>query len=341
MSIGEVLHDARYRSGLTISDVAQRTGIVEETIWAIELDDFAKCGEDFYARGYISVIAAVVRVDSAPLLAEFDAAHAPRADAAPAPRRADDGSEALALPTSSPPEPSPLVPGPPDHPRPPTRSRRYKWRHRRRVTLSMALCLIVLAIFGAEAYHFAHDGDSLTDSAGQAAYSQATTRAQPTPSATKARPSAAASLSSQTLKPVSATAYGSSGAEGGSPQIAAKAIDASSSTAWQSKAYSSPDFDGLQTGTGVLLDLGRPVTVTSAEIAIGAPGAWVELRGGTSDSPADLSVIGGTRDAGSTTMIRPQQTPIRYLLIWFTTLPQTTAGNYQATIQNVTLQGHP
>src|ERR1700753_81585 len=81
MSIGEVLHDARYRSGLTISDVAERTGIVEETIWAIELDDFAKCGEDFYARGYISVIAAVVRVDSAPLLAEFDAAHA-RHDAA-------------------------------------------------------------------------------------------------------------------------------------------------------------------------------------------------------------------------------------------------------------------
>jgi cytoskeletal protein RodZ len=335
MSIGEVLHDARYRSGLTISDVAQRTGIVEETIWAIELDDFAKCGEDFYARGYINVIAAVVRVDSAPLLAEFDAAHAPRADAAPAPRRDDDGSEAVAVAA-----PSPLVPSPLDHPRPPTRSERYKWRHRRRVTLSTALCLIVLAIFGAEAYHFAHDGDSLTDSAGQAAYSQATTRAQPTPSATKARPSATASLSPQTLKPVSATAYGSSGAEAGNPQIAAKAIDASSSTAWQSKAYNSPDFDGLQTGTGVLLDLGRPVTVTSAEIAIGAPGAWVELRGGTSDSPADLSVIGGTKDAGPTTTIRPQQTPIRYLLIWFTTLPQTTAGNYQATIQNVTLQGH-
>jgi len=202
----------------------------------------------------------------------------------------------------------------------------------------------VLFIFGAEAYHFSRDAKSSTDTASQAAFNQATTKARPTakptPSAARSSPSAAASLSLRTLKPVSATAYGPSGPDVGNPQIAAKAIDGSSSTAWQSKAYGSPDFDGLQTGTGVLLDLGHPVTVVSAEIAIGAPGAWVEVRGGTSDSPSALSVIGGTKDAGTTTTIRPQQTPIRYLLIWFTTLPQTTAGNYQASIQNVTLQGH-
>ena len=66
----------------------------------------------------------------------------------------------------------------------------------------------------------------------------------------------------------------------------------------------------------------------------------MEVRGGASDSPSALSVIGGTKDAGATTTIRPQQTPIRYLLIWFTTLPQTTVGNYQASIQNVIVQGH-
>jgi cytoskeletal protein RodZ len=327
VSIGEVLSDARCRSGLSIGEVARRTGIVEEIVWAIELDDFAKCGEDFYARGYISVIAAVVRVDSAPLIAEFDAAHAPHG--------ADEGPGLLALPAQN----------PPDRPKPPTRSERYKWRHRRRVALSTALCLAVLVIFGGEAYHFARDANSSTESADQAAYNKATARpqpatAKPTPSAAKPSPSGTASLSVQTLKPVSATAYGPSGAEVGDPEIAAKAIDASSSTAWQSKAYSSPDFDGNETGTGVLLDLGRPVTITSAEIAIGVPGAWVELRGGNSDSPTALQVIGGTKDAGATTTIRPQQAPVRYLLIWFTTLPQTAVGNYQASIYNVTLQGH-
>jgi cytoskeletal protein RodZ len=328
VSIGEVLHDARSRLGLSIHEVARRTGIVEETIWAIELDDFSKCGEDFYARSYISIIAAVVRVDSAPLLAEFDAAHA----------RHDAGeiTQPLPLPT----EAAPRRPEPP----PPPRSDRYKWRHRRRVTLSTALCLIVLFIFGAEAYHFSRDAKSSTDTASQAAFNQATTKARPsaksTAPAAKASPSAAASLSLRTLKPVSATAYGPSGPDVGNPQIAAKAIDASSATAWQSKAYTSSDFDGEQSGTGVLLDFGHPVTVVSADITVGIPGAWIELHGGTTDSPSALSVIGGTKDAGATTTIRPQQHPIRYLLIWFTTLPQTAVGNYQASIQNVTVQGH-
>ena len=334
MSIGQVLSDARCRSGLSIGEVARRTGIVEEIVWAIELDDFAKCGEDFYARGYISVIAAVVRVDSAPLIAEFDAAHAPHG--------ADKGTGLLALPAQD----------PPDRPKPPTRSERHKWRHRRRVALSTALCLAVLVIFGGEAYHFARDANNSAESADQAAYNKATTRpqpatAKPTASATKASSSPAkassspaASLSVRTLKPVSATAYGPSGAEVGNPEIAAKAIDARSSTAWQSKAYSSPDFDGQQAGTGVLLDLGHPVTITSAKIAIGAPGAWVELRGGTSGSATALQVLGRTKDAGATTTIRPQQTPVRYLLIWFTTLPQAAVGNYQASIYNVTVQGH-
>ena len=332
MSIGEVLSDARCRSGLSIGEVARRTGIVEEIVWAIELDDFAKCGEDFYARGYISVIAAVVRVDSAPLIAEFDAAHAPHG--------ADEGPGLLALSAQNPP-----AQNPPDRPKPPTRSERHKWRHRRRVALSTALCLAVLVIFGGEAYHFARDANNSAETADQAAYNKATARphpttTKPTASAAKASSSPAASLSVQTLKPVSATAYGPSGAETGNPEIAAKAIDASSSTAWQSKAYSSPNFDGNLTGTGVLLDLGHNETVTSAEVAIGAPGAWVELRGGTSDSPTALQVIGGTKDAGAITTIRPEQVSVRYLLIWFTTLPQTSVGNYQASIYNVTLQGH-
>ena len=324
MSIGEVLHDARSQSGLTIVDVARQTGIVEETIWAIELDDFAKCGSDAAARRDISAIAAAVRVDPAPLIAEFDAAKVPLAVG----RR----SELLTLP----------APNLPDHPRPLTRRERYKWRHRRRVALSTALCLIVLAIFGAEAYHFFRDVTP-TETAGQAAYSQATTRPAPTtkPShSAKPTPSATPSLTLRTLIPVSASGYGPSGPETGNPQIAAKAIDSDPSSAWQSKAYNSPDFDGQSTGTGVLLDLGHPVTVVSATISIGVPGAWVQLRGGTSDTPDALPVIGGTKDAGATTTIRPQQTPIRYLLIWFTTLPQTPIGNYQASIENITLQGH-
>src|ERR1700742_2838317 len=78
VSIGEVLSDARCRSGLSIGEVSRQTRIREEIVWAIELDDFAKCGGDFYARGHIRAIAAAVFVDPAPLIAEYDATHPAR-----------------------------------------------------------------------------------------------------------------------------------------------------------------------------------------------------------------------------------------------------------------------
>ncbi|HEX4258231.1 MAG TPA: helix-turn-helix domain-containing protein, partial [Streptosporangiaceae bacterium] len=344
MSIGEVLSDARCRSGLSIVEVSRQTGIREEVVWAVELDDFAKCGANLYARGYIRSIAAAVLVDPAPLLAEFDATHPakqpsephgeasgePGGERRPRPRGSRTTSELLALPE----------PYAPDTKHPLTRSQRYRRRHRRRVILSSAMCLAVLGIFGGEAYHFAHEGSNASENAAQAAFNRATTKPQP---AKKPKPAASASHAShatpspsatptvQTLKPVSATAYGPWGVTGDNPQDAGQAIDGSTSTYWQSDWYSSASFGGLKTGTGLLIDFGKPVTIVSADLSLGDPGAYVELRGGDSSSPTVLKTIGGTKDAGDSTTIRPQETPVRYLLIWFTKLPQTSSG-YQASL---------
>jgi cytoskeletal protein RodZ len=73
VSIGEVLADARCRSGLSINEVSRQTRIREAVIWGIELDNYALCGGDFYARGHIRAIAQVVGIDSVPLIEEFDA----------------------------------------------------------------------------------------------------------------------------------------------------------------------------------------------------------------------------------------------------------------------------
>jgi cytoskeletal protein RodZ len=332
VSIGEVLSDARCRSGLSIGEVTRQTRIREEIVWAIELDDFSKCGGDFYARGHIRAIAAVVRVDPAPLIAQYDAEYSARDE-----RDAYDGPGLLAPPPRN-------LPSRPERAAGPSRSERYRRRHRRRVILSTAMCLAVLVIFGGEAYHFARDANPSTESAAQAAFNRATTRhqapkAKPAGSPSSAKPSS--SPSPQNLQPVNASAYGPWGVTGDNPQAAGMAIDASSSTAWQTNPYSSPDFGGLQTGTGLLIDLGQPETIVTAELNIGSPGAYVEIRGGPSDSPTALKTIGGTRNAGDTTTIRPQEIPVRYLLIWFTTLPRTATGAYQASIYNITLQGHP
>ena len=340
MSIGEVLSDARCRSGLSIGEVSRQTGIRAEIVWAIELDDFAKCGGNLYARGYIRSIAAAVFVDPAPLIAEFDTTHParePGGEPSPPERRGTrPQSGLLALPE----------PNAPESKHPLTRSERYRRRHRRRVVLSTALCLAVLVIFGGEAYHFAHVGANTSDNAAQAAFNRATTKhqpskkAKPSPSPTHAKPSPSATPARGTLDPVSARAYGPWGVTGDNPDGASQAIDASSSTPWQTESYTSASFGGLKTGTGLLIDFGKPVTIVSADLNLGTPGAYVQLRGANSPSASVLKTIGGTKDAGDTTTIRPQEIPVRYLLVWFTSLPQTSSGLYQASIYNVSFQGH-
>jgi cytoskeletal protein RodZ len=85
VTIGGTLAQARRDAGLTTADVSARTRIREGVIRAIEGDDFAPCGGDFYARGHIRAIGQVVGIDPGPLVAEYDAAHggAPAAAAVP------------------------------------------------------------------------------------------------------------------------------------------------------------------------------------------------------------------------------------------------------------------
>lgn len=82
--IGPELAAARTRIGLTVDQLAERTRIRPHVIEAIEVDDFAPCGGDFYARGHLRTLARVLGMDAAPLLAQYDATYA---DAPIDPRR--------------------------------------------------------------------------------------------------------------------------------------------------------------------------------------------------------------------------------------------------------------
>jgi len=73
VSIGETLAAGRRQSGLTITQVSQRTCIRETIIRGIERGDFSGCGGDFYARGHIRSIARVIGLDPGPLIDEYDA----------------------------------------------------------------------------------------------------------------------------------------------------------------------------------------------------------------------------------------------------------------------------
>jgi hypothetical protein len=147
------------------------------------------------------------------------------------------------------------------------------------------------------------------------------------------------------LTPVSAVAFDPYGdRQGENNNLAPLAIDASPGTAWRTDWYTSARFGNLKPGTGLLLDMGRQVTITAAQITLGgAPGAGFELRvGATATSLTDLRPVASSAGPGGQVGLRPG-TPARgrYVLIWFTKLPPDTSGTFQVLVYNVRLTGQP
>jgi hypothetical protein len=138
-----------------------------------------------------------------------------------------------------------------------------------------------------------------------------------------------------------AAAFGPAGtADGDNPQSAMFAIGPRSATPWQTQWYASPEFGMLKHGTGLLLDMGKTVTITRVRIGLSPyRGASLQLRAG--GSAARLRVVGHASDTGGTIRLRlaaPVRT--RYLLIWFTLLPPNGQGRYQESVHGVVVNGH-
>jgi hypothetical protein len=146
------------------------------------------------------------------------------------------------------------------------------------------------------------------------------------------------------LSVASVAAFGPDGTtDGNNPENVAQAVADDPGNPWYTDWYASPDFFDMAPGTGLLLDLGRTVTVTSVSVSLGgAPGASLQLRAGSEPTPAGLPAVAGVSGAGGTVQLR-RSAPVhvRYVLIWFTRLPPTPAGTYQASVYQVVVQGQP
>lgn len=154
-------------------------------------------------------------------------------------------------------------------------------------------------------------------------------------------PSAASSPTWHPLGVVSATAFGPDGtSDGDNPSIAARILDVGSDQPWFSDWYTTSEFGNLQSGTGLLLDMGQPATVANVRLVLGsAPGASVEVLIGNSPS-LDLPVMASASDAdGNTLLTATHPATGRYVLIWFTRLPPDGPGRYQVTVDSVSVAG--
>ena len=331
MSIGATLAAARRRAGLTVSEVSQRTRVTEPIIRGIEQDDYAACGGDFYARGHIRAIAHAVGEDPSPLIDEFDSTW----------RSAAEITAAEVF--------SPAMP--------------LRKRERRRVRWTAFLAALVLVVLGFASYKFvsgvgrakpAAAASPRPSPAGHtnppASAAVQGSSAEASASTTQASPAASSPASSaspaavQALAPASVAAFGPAGlADGDNPQLAALAVGRNAAMPWYSQWYATSGFADLKAGTGLLLDMGRTVTVSSVRLSlVSHSGADLALRAGSKPVLSSLPQVASASNAGSTVHFHlSAPVHVRYLLIWFTKLPPDSAGTYQASAYKIIVQGQP
>jgi hypothetical protein len=161
-------------------------------------------------------------------------------------------------------------------------------------------------------------------------------------SAPAASPPAASPVPVQALAPASVAAFGPAGlADGDDQQGAALATGGDRARPWTSQWYATARFGNLKRGTGLLLDMGRPVTVASVRVSLVHSGADIQLRAGSKPVKAWLPVVARASNTRGTVQLRPgAPVHVRYVLIWFTKLPPDNSGTYRAAVYRITVQGH-
>ncbi|HXL16490.1 MAG TPA: hypothetical protein VN961_03100, partial [Streptosporangiaceae bacterium] len=155
------------------------------------------------------------------------------------------------------------------------------------------------------------------------------------------------------LQPVGATGFDpltSPSADPGNEntQYARYAIDNNLRTSWTSQWYASADFGRLKAGSGLLIDMGKPVKFATVTVTFSSqPGASVKLLVGNSaarskQNLASMKTIASAQSPTGALTFRIKGQPTgRYLVVWFTQLPPQAGnkGKYEAEIFNVAVRG--
>jgi hypothetical protein len=336
---------------MSVGEVSEDTRIRESIIRGIEADDYSACGGDFYARGHIRAIAQAVGTDPRPLIEDYDAARRAKELAAAA------AIEAAAATSSSGQGPRRVQARRPQAPaQGTTRPRPVEtvrlapsWRppgpvrSPRRINWTFVLALLVVVAIGLSGYLLL-TGGSHPAKAGPRTHAHVRSpghhgRKHPRPGHVSPAPVA---VRATPLTPASIVAFGPGGTgTGDDPEGASLAAQASPASAWHTDWYATATFGGLQSGTGLLIDLGHAVALTSLRLMLGEQGGvGLELRAGDSPVLADLPVVASAHDTGGSVQFQPA-VPVRarYVLIWLTRLPADSSGTFQASIYDVRLAG--
>src|ERR1700761_8937063 len=161
---------------------------------------------------------------------------------------------------------------------------------------------------------------------------------------------ASAPATGTVLTPVSDSTFNILGSDSEDSAQEANAIDGSTSTFWGTDSYQNhPNFGNLKAGTGLLIDMGKTVQLSSVEVSVGkicCTTAEIYLGNSAAQSKTALQNFTpvGQKDTGTGVLSYPVSSTAtgRYVLIWLTgNLPPDPdqPGQYQGRIYNVVVRG--
>ena len=210
--------------------------------------------------------------------------------------------------------------------------------------LAGVAAVVVLGLAGAVGVHLASSSTTSRNTAATSVPRSATPSASPakTVPSKSAKTATPARLPVRSLPIAAAEAFGPDGLSDGDNQDSARyAIAGDAPLPWSTQWYATPKFGMLKRGTGLLLDLGRRVTITGVRLDLaGYRGANLQLRVGDTTNPGDFRVAATVTDTGGVVRLTlPRQASARYLLVWFTLLPPNGSGQYQESVSRVHVNG--
>jgi hypothetical protein len=173
----------------------------------------------------------------------------------------------------------------------------------------------------------------------------------PKASGTASPPSSTAAPAAGTvLTPVHADSFNILGTDTEDAQDAPLTIDGSATTFWHTDSYAGQaNFGNLKSGTGLLLDMGKAVSLSQVQVNVGTIGsstAEVYLGNSAAKSPGALSnfTLVGQKATGTGTLDFKTSAKAtgRYVLVWLTgNLPPDPdqPGHFQGRVYNVVVRG--
>jgi hypothetical protein len=231
----------------------------------------------------------------------------------------------------------------PKHQRPPRAGRRWKFALLGLVGVFVVLAAYDLVSVSGQVGTAGGARASRTPAATHAPADAATSAsAAPSPAAQPATAELTPSPAPRPLAVASITAFGPEGpADGDNPSVVSRVNEAGAQP-WYTSWYASPEFGNLQSGTGLLLDMGGAVKLSGLRLVLGDPlGADVQVRVGNRATLAGLATVASATDVGGTVRL-PVTSAVsgRYVLVWFTKLPPNgQPSQYQVAVYSVTVTG--